>query len=355
MSQSAETQDEPARTPGPIATALQPLRLPLALAALTFLALQFLVSLFRMAFGEKLSALSDASPLSARIVSEQNAYLSVLTLILLVSVVALAATREPLKVARPLVLTTLVLTGIGLLLGFIGTLAFLFVESQGPFNSGRDKVEETILDLPLIGLYVLFGLFLLSLLGAKGLPRTPKPERPQQYGQHYAVGPQQGGIPGFPPVEQQQYGYQQQPQPPQQQNPAYDPWQGYPQQGYQQQPQAPYQPEQPYQQPQAPYQPPQQPEPAPYQPPQQAPYQPSQHPDLSKHSEPSAPAEQDRPDSPPAWPSQPTQALPLPEQGQARPEANPQQPGQVQDWYSDQRRPDDETPPPYGNWNGPHL
>lgn len=398
MSQSSESHDESARTPGVLATSLHTLRLPLALTLLAYLALSFLISLGRIAFGEKISDITGAGlSFAERASGEQATFLSLLTLILLAIAVALAVTGGPLKLARPIALTTLVLTGLGLLFGLIGTLSFFFVDSQGSFRSTRDKIEGTLLDLPVMGLYILFALVLLALIGPKGLPRAPKPEPQQQYGQQYSGAPQQGGIPGFPPVEQQPYGgYQQPPQ----QGQAYDPWQGYPQQGYQQQPYQPdpppYQPQdpapyQPQPQQQAPYQPQQAPEPPPYQPPQrpaeqspwnqppQPPYQqpdPSASPseptklvDISKHedeSEPPSPspfapyrpsAEEERPSSspqPPAWPQQSSQSQPPLDDGQQA-ETDEQRPADPPDWHQDRRRNEAPEPPPYGGWSGPHL
>lgn len=388
MSHSVETHDESIRTPGLVATALEKLRLPLAIALLAYLALRFLLSFSRLVSGEaETTRLIVQDSFAQRTADEHVHYLGLFTLLLLALVVALVAVREPLKLARPLVLTTLVLTGIGLFLGVVGTLAFLFVDSIGSTQSTRDKFEATLLDLPVIALYVLFGLFLLGLLGPKGLPRPPKREPAQQQQQNYGQysGPQQGGIPGFPPVEHQ-YGYQQPPQ-----NQSYDPWQGYPQQGYQQQP---YQPEPAYQQQpeQAPYQPPQWPGAHPsyqqaeqsHRPPDQAqqpsyrgPEQPAGQPGASRQGEqaepvaetepvqsPAAPYrssfEPDRPNTappppPPAsWPQQPTQALPVPP-GEQPPEGQ-QGPDQVQDWDQDGHRKDaPEPPPPYAGWSGPHL
>lgn len=308
--------------PGPLARALQSLRLPLALALLAYLVLRFLISLFRIISGENFSSLGESS-FADRISDQTGEYLGLFTLLLLAIAVALVAAVEPLKVARPIVLTTLILTGIGLLLGVFGMLAYFFTRSSDTFNSTRDKVESTLLDLPVIALYALFALFLLALLGAKGLPRAPKRERRPQHGRQYPGAPQQGGIPGFPPVEQQPYGYQQQPQ-----SQAYDPWQGYPQQGgyqqqgyqntgyqqgyQQQQQQQPYQPEPTYQPPQRPT------EQAPWnQPPQQPPYHQPDPPaapsdatrpvDISKHEdEHAAPP-------PPAWPHQPPAHQPPPQ------------------------------------------
>ncbi|MGB9376483.1 MAG: hypothetical protein WCB04_03115 [Mycobacteriales bacterium] len=250
MSQSIETNDDSARSPGVVTTALQALRLPMALALLAYLVLRFLISLFRIFSGENYSSLSP-STFADRASEQHGEYLGLFTLLLLVALVFLVAAGRPLKQARPLVLSTLILTGIGLLLGFIGMLAYFFTKSSDTFNSTRDKIEGTLLDLPVLALYVLFALFLLALIGAKGLPRAVRPERAPQYGQGYPG--QQGGVPGFPPVEQQQQygGY-----PPTQQGQSYDPWQGYPQQGYQ--PPA-YQPEPQYQPPQQWAQPPGQP------------------------------------------------------------------------------------------------
>lgn len=352
MSHTHESQDESARRPGAVTTALSALRLPIALALLAYLVLDFLISLGRIISGGRGIVTSAGPGFAERAASQQSTFLSPLTLILLVLLVAIVAAREPIKLARPVVLTALVLTGVGLLFGLVGLLSAFFVDSRFGFNTTRDKIEQTLLDLPVLALYVLFALFLLALLGAKGLPRTPKPQRSQQYGQQYP-GASQGGIPGFPPLEQQPYGYQ---QPPQSQ--AHDPWQGYPQQGYQQQ--QPYQQEPQYQQP--PQQPWQQQRPAeqsPYQQPQQPPYrqqdppagarEPSTPVDVSKHED----SSEDRPNTaPPApsWPQQPSHTQPLPESDSDK------APDEARDWYTDQRRNDSpDPPPPYSGWSGPHL
>jgi len=376
VSQSAQTQDEPARAPEAVTAALRPLRLPLASALLAYLSLLFLISLGRVMNGEELISGTAGPSFAERASGQQGSYLGLITLGLLALVVFLVAAREPLKVARPVVLATMVLTAFGLLMGFIGMLAGFFADRAGGLNSTRDKIEGALLDLPMIGLYVLFALFLLALLGADGLPRPAKSAGAQPYGQ-YSGPPQPGGIPGFPLPEQQAYGYQQPPQ----QGQSYDPWQGYPQQGYQQhQPeQSSYQPQQPEQ---APYQPPQRPpDQAPYYPPEQSyrapdPQPQYRQPEPSRQPEPTGPAEftqspfapyqppteHDRPgptpspSPPPAWPQQPAPTQPLPGQDQQRPEDPERHPDQIQDPPANQHRNDSPDPPqPHAGWSGPHL